>query len=216
MNAEIIVTLITGSFTIGGMVVKFYLDRKMKQIEKNKVLVPMLVNHPIFSRLEMLKTHIAMSFQMPNKGKELVFKDLLINNIDIWRDVLRELAEKLDGLDDSTENTILHKIISEYFEYGIKNFSNYYRTNLYTIDEQRSLDIVMAKFNKWNYPRIQQFHDTITGVCNSQFYSGVKVKSAVIMDMYVSMFVDVINDAEATIGEINGDLKGLIFRNVTI
>lgn len=216
MDAEIIVATVTGSFTIGGMVVKYYLDRKEKQAAKHKLAPPLLVNHPVFSRLEMLKTHIDMSFQLPNKGKELVFKDLLINNITIWSDVLEKLAEKLDDLDDSTDSTILHKVVTEHFENGIKNFGCYYRSNLYTQDEQKGMDIVMAKFNRWNFPRIQRFHETLAGICTSQFYSGSKVRSAVIMDMYISMFVDIIIDAEVTIGEINGDLRGLVFRGTTI
>lgn len=217
MDASVTVALITGSFTIGGMFVKFYLDRKSKKLKLAEKDVPMFTEHQIFSRLEMLKNHIAMSFELANKGKEVVFKDLLINNIDIWRDIARELAEEFDQRSEETNDPIeLYNLIMKHYERGMHRSSNYYKNNNYTSDEQDALDIVMSKFNKWNFPRMESTHETIRSICNSQFYNGDKVKAAVVLDILLSMLVDTINDAQLTLNEINGDMRGLVFRGVEI
>lgn len=127
-----------------------------------------------------------------------------------------ELAHKLDGLDDNISSTELQAIIMKCFNDGTKEFSNYYKNDRYTESERRCLDTVMNKFNSWNYQRVQSLGESLMSICNSQFYSTKTIKSAVIFDMYIQLFVDMTNDAEQTIGSINGDMRGLVFRGVTL
>lgn len=213
MDAGIVTAIVTGAFGLVGLGVTYFLDKR-KSFEEDTV--PKLINHPIFTRLDMVRNHIAMSFELKNKGKQEIFKDMLGNNIDIWSVILKELATELDNLPGSTDSVELNNVIMRHFENGIREFNAYYRSSRYTIDEQKCLDIVMTKFNKWSYPRIQTTHDRLQSICTSPFYADGKVKSAVILDLYLSYFIDVLNDAEATLNELNGDLKGLVFRGVTV
>lgn len=214
MDAGVITAIITGVFGLIGGAGKIIFDkRKARNTEDNS---PRLVNHPIFARLDMVKNHISMSFELKNKGKQEVFKDLLNSNIDIWSCVLKDLATELDILPSSIDSVELSAIIMKHFENGIREFNGYYRISRYTIDEQKCLDIVMAKFNKWNYPRIQTTHDRLQSICTSPFYADSKIKSAVILDLYLSYFIDILDDAESTLNELNGDLKGLVFRGVVV
>lgn len=213
MDAGVITAIITGMFGLIGGAGKLIFDKRKSNAEES---TPKLVNHPIFSRLDMVKNHIAMSFELQNKGKQEVFKDLLNSNIDIWSIVLKELAAELDILPSSIDSVELNTIIMKHFENGIREFNGYYKISRYTIDEQKCLDIVMAKFNKWNYPRIQTTHDRLQSICTSPFYADSKVKSAVILDLYLSYFIDILNDAESTLNELNGDLRGLVFRGVIV
>lgn len=157
-----------------------------------------------------------MSFTLKNKGKEAMFKDMLLMHLDIWGDNVMKLATQLEECDDDIDGITFENIILNHFEKGLKDFSNYYKNSNFTYDEQVGLDLVMAKFNKWNYPRTKMFRETLLVVCNSQFYMSQKVKSAVILDMYISHFVDTISDAELTVNDINGDLKGLVYKGITI
>lgn len=213
MTENVEVAIVTGVFGIIGMFVTYFLSSGKKD-KKNSVIS--LKNHHIFSRSEMLKTYISAKFTLPNKGKELVFKDMLLNYIKIWEDLLMELANKLDELDDDIDQTTLQTIIMKCFNDGSKEFNNYYKNDHYTESEQRCLDTVMSKFNSWNCQRVQSLGGSLMSVCGSQFYSTKTIKSAVIFDMYIQLFVDMTNDAEQTIGSINGDLKGLVFRGVTL
>lgn len=204
----------TGFFGILTLVVGAIVNAKKGKKEISTI--PKLVDHHIFARIEMLKNHIEISFTLQNKGKEALFKDLLLNNLDVWKNNLKDLAVVLDDLDENTESMVFQNTILSRFEDAINSFNNYYKLQDYTYDEILSLDLVMAKFNRWNYPRIKAFRDTLMIVCTSQFYLDYHIKSAVIMDMYISLFVDTISDAESTIGEINGDLKGMVFKGITI
>lgn len=214
MDVNITVAIITGVFGIVTPVTLWYLNSRRK--EKATPAMPKLVDHHVFMRIEMLKNHIDVNFTLPNKGKELLFKDLLLSNLSVWQANLKELAETLDQSCDAMDAMTFQNTILHYFSKGLSEFGDYYKSQGYTYDERVGLDLVMAKFNKWNYPRINSFRDTLMIVCNSQFYLDHRVKSAVIMDMYISLFVDTISDAESTIGEINGDLKGMKFRGVII
>ena len=213
---DVLVEFVAGVFGILSIIVGAVVSKKQKSKKQEEAHLPKLVEHHIFARIEMLKNHIEVSFTLPNKGKEALFKDLLINNLEVWKHNLKELAEELDGNCEELDITSFQNTILGKFEEGLYSFSSYYKTKDYTYDEQVALDIVMAKFNKWNYPRVKAFRDTLMIVCTSQFYLDHCVKSAVIMDMYISFLVDIIGDAESTIGEINGDLRGLVFRGITI
>lgn len=213
MTENVQVAIVTGVFGIIGMFVTYFLSSGKK---KDKGDAVSLKNHHIFSRAEMLRIYISAKFTLPNKGKELVFKDMLLNYIKIWEDLLMELANKLDDLDDDIGSSALQAIIMKCFNDGMKEFSNYYKNEHYTASEQRCLDTVMSKFNSWNCQRVQSLGESLMSICNSQFYSTKTIKSAVIFDMYIQLFVDMTNDAEQTIGSINGDLRGLVFRGVTL
>lgn len=212
MDTNIMVAIITGVFGLIAIVLTWFLGKKPRTKEQ----MPKLERHHIFTRLDTLKNHINVNFSLPNKGKEVLFKDMLLTNLDIWKENLKELAVILDETCDSMDAVTFQNTILNHFEKGLNEFSSYYKGQGYTYDEQLSLDLVMAKFNRWNYPRINSFRDTLMIVCTSQFYLDHRIKSAVILDMYISLFVDTISDAESTIGEINGDLRGLVFKGITI
>lgn len=193
----------------------YIFNPKKKSGEEEKEY-PKLTDHHIFTRLAILKNQVEMSFTLKNKGKEALFKDMLLTHLDVWGDNVMKLATQLEECDNDIDGITFENIILNHFEKGLKDFSNYYKNSNFTYDEQVGLDLVMAKFNKWNYPRTKMFRETLLVVCNSQFYMSQKVKSAVILDMYISHFVDTISDAELTINDINGDLKGLVYKGITI
>jgi hypothetical protein len=114
-------------------------------------------------------------------------------------------------IDDSEE---FKSMQIEYLEKGISTCSNYYKCPTYSKDEQAALDIVMDKFNKWHFPRIEYCAKTLEIICFSKFYVDYNTKAAAVLDMYIGTFVDSINDAEQTLNELNGNLKGLKFRGI--
>lgn len=174
-----------------------------------------LTDHPFFTRIQALKQHLNYSFTLPNKGKEEVFRDILIAKMDIWSNLLMELCDNVDEgkIEDSTE---LYNEHMKLFQAAIEQYASYYVTQRYTAEEQRVLSIVMEKFNKWHYKRIENTPQMLVSICNSVFYTDVKTKAAVILDTYLSEFINTIQDAQMTLNELNGDLKGLVFKGYTI
>lgn len=223
-NPEIQKEIVTGIFAIIGValptLLTYFLYHKNKK--NNKAHHVKLVYHPIFVRLKAYKSYLALDFTLSNKGKEEIFKDLLINNVDIWSQTLYELAEEMENcitkcsFDEDNECNKLYNINMEYLQICIAKFANYYKTSKYSKEEQELLNIVMTKFNKWYNHRIKYIENSLLLICNSKFYGDCYTKQAVIFDMYLGMFADMLGDAEKTLNDINGDLTGRTFRGITI
>lgn len=217
--------LITGIFGIIGMIVTYVLENRKR--EKAASENPhserhiKLKHHPIFSRLDALKTYINIGFEIENKGKQLVFKDLLVNKIEIWGDLFMEIADEIDNCVTRCETTpaqcnLLCNTNIIHFNKGLEKYTNYFMNANYTEDERKVLKIVMEKFNRWHRHRVEYIEKAITSVGNSKFYDGCRTKQAVIFDIYIGAFADMVNDAEKTLDEINGDLKGLTYKGVKL
>ena len=84
----------------------------------------------------------------------------------------------------------------------------------YTIEDQHVLDIVMSKYEKWNVSHNQYILENISICCNSPFYNTIQIKASVILDIYLTCAVEIINSAQKTLDSLNGDLKGLVFKGV--
>lgn len=203
---------ITGYF---GVLPQLKNRKEKREKEASKPPIPDISEHPFFSRADVIKHHIMMTFTLENKGKEAVFKDIMMNQIVIYQQILREVCQKVDRgeVDDSNELYNLHlKAVDEitYSHY------HYYKTMDYSVDEQHVLDIVMKKYVIWNKLRLEQLQDNMRTVCNSPYYNDVHTQAAVIMDLYMGIMVNTLNEGTLTLGTINGDLKGLTFKNITI
>lgn len=217
---DIIIASISAGFPVLGTAVGFVIKRwfdKRRENKKNRSLLaqPSLSDHHIFSRIDSLRNHVLYSFTLLNKGKEEVFKDILINNLEIWSTALAEVCEQVDNnlIDDSNE---LYNIHTDLLNSCVNKLSSYYMTNKYNHEEQRVLSIVMTKFSKWHYKRIERMTGSMDTICNSIFYSDVRTKAAVILDTYTAEFNNIIQDAQMTLNEINGDLSGLTFKGQII
>lgn len=211
--------LITGFFSV----LSLYVSEKVKSRrskgspeEEQKEPHTSLKFHPFFARTELLKNHIGCAFTLENKGKEAVFKDILSNQMDAFQDVLFRLAIEIDE-NKVADSSQLHSKHFEALSEIMNRHQNYYKDNpAYTRQEQHALDIVMKKYKTWNQTKIDQITDSITMVCNSPFYSTDLIKGAVILDIYLGVLVDTINDAAKSLNALNGDLAGLKFRNILI
>lgn len=216
-STSIINTIITAIITGTISITAFYIKEKIKKKQEyEKSMNLCLSEHPFFVRSEMLKRGIQTTFTLPNKGKEAVFKEIIYNLINILQTVLSEVSEKTDKckIKDSTE---LYNEHIEALNKIMENHHNYYKINsLYTNEEQTVLDIVMRKFDLWNQNRIEFLQEQIMSVCNSSFYKTEKVKAAVILDLYLGTSVNILDDAARTLNNINGELRGFIFRNIKI
>lgn len=218
MDIEVTKLIITSivSPTIA-LYVKYLYDKKVKEDDKKSTNENLsLTTHPFFERIKLLRTHIQYSFEIPNKGKQEVFKDILVNKFTIVTEEYWNMVKEVESKKKTLSDIELYNLVSDHIREGLKKHEVYYRSSKYTADEQRCLDIVMQKFNKWHSPRIENTFDTIQNVCNSKFYSGTTAKASVCLDVLLATFVDIINDAELTLNELNGDLKGLTFKGITL
>ncbi|MCR3758656.1 hypothetical protein KYB31_06560 [Clostridium felsineum] len=209
----ILTAIVTGTISI----IAFYIKERIKKKQECVKAIDLpLSEHPFFVRSDMIKSNIQTTFTLTNKGKEAVFKDIIYNLINVFQIELSEISKRIDKnqLLDSTE---LYNTHMEVLNKIIERHHNYYKDNsLYTKEEQNILDIVMRKFDLWNQYKINFLQEQIMSVCNSPFYKTEKIKAAVILDLYLGTSVDILNDAARTLNNINGDLRGFIFKNIKI
>lgn len=178
--------------------------------------VPKLVEHPFFERMKVLRNSVLYSFEIRNKGKEAIFRDILVHKLDTFIEKMWQVCTQLDNTEEEMDDTSLYNLVIDNFREAIKEYSIYYKHGDYTADEVKCIDIVMQKFNKWNCSRMENCMNSIDLIASSEFFVTNTTKMASILDMLLGQFIDTINDAQLTLNELNGDLKGLTFKGITL
>lgn len=227
MNTDIQKEIVAGTFATVGVIapiiITYFLSKRKKAKEKEKKPYPVkLKYHPVFVRINTYKSYILTGFSLENKGKQEVFKNLLLNKLRIRHEILFEIAEEIEKctnqceLDSEDDCNKLYNFNMEYLRRGNDLHNSYYKTSEYTPEEQKVLETVLRKFNKWHEYRTKYLEESLPLICSSKFYPDCHTKQAVIFDLYLGSIADMIGDAEKTLNEINGDLKGMVFRGHVI
>ena len=76
--------------------------------------------------------------------------------------------------------------------------------------------MVVTKFDTWNAPRLEAISMSATSVFDGKsFTTPVEMTNAILTLMH-ALLIQTMIDAEHTLGDLNGDLKGLTYRDLTI
>ena len=220
MEKEIAHTLIVSVASVLAAAIPAYLailpQLKKKRNFKKEQESHLISRHPFFNRASVIKHHIDMTFTLDNKGKEIVFKDVLMNQIEIYKTSLMGVCEQIDRGEITTSHDLYNAHLELIDEMTYKHYHYYKNNDYYTAEEKTVLDRVMKKYVIWNQPKIEGVHDSLQAICQSPYYNDVYTQAAVIMDTYLGVMVNTLNEASITLGSINGDLCGLTFKGVTI
>jgi|GEM_PF-5086709 len=211
-----ITAILTSIIAIVSTYVGIKKKRKKDSNDKENKEKLKLIYHPAFTRIEYNKNTIKNCFDIKNKGKEILFKEIIIKHLDIYKTNLKEFAIHIDNnicIDyNELENRsmeVLNKIVSELNSFYINEMS-------YSSEEKRVLEIVLDKYQLWNNHRERIAVEMIQNVCGSVFYPSVYSKSVTILDIFLFLITDAVHEADKTLNGLNGDLKGLVFRGVMI
>lgn len=175
-----------------------------------------LSSHPIFAKVEFNKNVILAHFKLDNKGKEVVFKEILVKHMDVYKDHASVLCGKLERLEVTESNELYNASVIVLGDI-ITDLRQFYKEDdRFTNEEKQVLDIVMSKYNHWNYDREREILSRIQEICGSAFYPDVYTKAVTVLDTFLFAMNDTVADANKTLNSINGDLRGLKFRGVVI
>ena len=155
-------------------------------------------------------------FSIENKGKETVFKDILINELKIWKESLKAIAIEIDNRHERLSIKEIENLNKEMLIETSKKICEYYKNEKYTKSEQKVLDIVIPKYCKWNEERMQSMYNAIEHVEDLNVIHNLKIKQSLIFALYNYSIVSSLLSAQNTLNEINGDLKGLTFKGIKI
>lgn len=187
-----------------------------KIFNKNKNNKLKITSHPVFTRAELNKNVILTYFILENKGKEILFKEILINHMDIYKKHMVTLCDNI-SISDPVDSNKLHCESVDAINNIICDLRTFYKNNAnYNAEENKVLDIVMGKYNKWNRDREFEIITRIQEICGSPFYPDIYTKTVTILDTFLFAMNSTVSDASKTLDSINGDLKGLVFRGVEI
>lgn len=216
---KVTIAFITGLFGLLSGIITTYIKQKntsKREDEQREAEKNLLINHYIFNKLTKLKNQVLQTFTLKNKGKELIFKDILSNQIMIYIKELTELAKNIDNGHIKTSDHLLNSVLKSNNNIN-DNLHNYYKNNsMYTEEEKKALDIVMSKYDNWEISYTENLLENIGTCCNSQFYNSIDIKASVIFDIYLTCAVELINSAQKTLNCLNGDLRGLVFKGVRL
>ena len=205
-----VVSFVSGTFTVLVALIPFLFHKRKKETTQR------LEHHPFFNRSESIKHHIDMTFTLDNKGKELVFKEILVNQITIYQKYLHQLCIELDQERIDNPQILFQKCMKTIDDMTYEHYHYYKHMTSYSRDEIEVLDKVMKKYMIWNTPNINLLQQNIAMICASTYCTDIQTQGAVIMDLFGGILVNSLGDAVASLNTINGDLKGCCFRGVTI
>lgn len=221
LSENMLIALITGCTGIISATISAYLGYKSGQKKKKLDTTDIsLETHPYFNRVECLKNEILRTFTLPNKGKEEVFKEIIYRHMDICHTKYMHLVREVTKNEGNYDNNVsLYNLHIEALDQILSELHEFYKyDNRYTDNEKKVMDVVMQKYCRWSQDKIHTIQEQIMLTCNSPFYinSSPIIKTSILLDQYLSLAIDLINSATATLNKINGDLKGLIFKGIEI
>lgn len=212
MRESIIKELITVMGTITVTLITCIFSYKKAKNQKTNLI---LKNHIFFKKIKSIKNDVNISFHLKNKGKEKIFKHIITEHLNIFSYVLEDFVHDIDSGVIKNPNDLCDRCIND-FESILNKLQCFYFNGDYSKEDIEVLNIVMGKYVNWNEDLIRHNKENIYMICNSLFYPDVVTKASVILDSYLSVAINTINNGEKTLNNINGDLRGLTFKGVVI
>ena len=169
----------------------------------------------VFAKIDFDKS-LVNTFEFKNRGKEIIFKDILLHHLTIYNDIINKLAKEIDENSDMNSNELANRAISAVSDIRCQLNNFYIADTTYTTSEKKALKIVLEKYNNWNFNRDSNMIEMISHVCGSTFYNTTYTKAVTILDLFLFAITETIEDANKTLNSLNGDLKGLKFKGVEI
>lgn len=208
------ITAVATAVTTG--ILAYLGSKKNSKKEDNEHEKLKLIFHPVFTRIDFYKNIVLNTFEFKNKGKEIVFKEILVQHLGIYKEILMDLCEAIDNKEEMDTNELRNRSINCISEINVKLNTFYVDNCKFTDDEKKVLDIVIGKYHNWDYGRESRMVDSVETICSSSFYPNTYAKAVTILDIFLFAIGDTIEDANKTLNNLNGDLKGLEFKGVVI
>jgi hypothetical protein len=209
----LIFTLIKGKWMskLFSKVSDFFIERFMKNKSNDLNIVRSITdsditNHDIFNYIDFWTYSKVPTFQFSTEYRTAVFRKYLTIYLKSYKKNISDFtnSKEYQEMDEAKLHTTLLNLINrvvydyerESQEFGIPK-------------------IVIDKMKLKNNDTITLTLDLIEGVCNSQFYKSEKnfLKVYSILNILLSVLENTISNSESVCNSINGQLKGLSFKD---
>ena len=174
-----------------------------------KVVNP--VRHPFFSQIEYNRRFRIPLIRLNHgdhycHGRTAIFKDMLNIKLKHWGEKIKEAVE--NDYSKMTDNELQTLFINA----TMTLVDSYEREWI----EKDIPQIVIDKFREWHDDHTKMFVETIRNICRGKSFSTKIEQVNAILEMNNTMLILTILDAEKTLGELNGELAGLVYKGITM
>lgn len=185
------------------------------------VITHKLASHPMFALLRQMQTQASLHISTGNLGKDKILQSIIHTKLQAYIDELYKVAVLLD--EGCTECCLardcmnLFDLNMQAFDRAYSRYTTYWVNNSdFTDDERWCLDYVMPIFNKEHQSNIDITQSEIQHFCTTRYYNNCKSRQDGIFAIYVGAFQRTMIEMECTFNNINGHLRGKVFKGVEI
>lgn len=217
MIEAIVVALSTTIFGLGAWIIKQNYNSNQKTEIQTK-----LEFHFLFTHIQNKISWLENEFYYPDKGREILVKTVLIEQLKIWHKLFKELNKEVDECYSNCKSgnigvcTKLYDRNMKYYNQAIKGYKNFYENDNFSENEKKLLRIFMVQFMKYFNPELNRVRKWIYRATHSSFFNDCKSTQASINNEWVSVVDSTLLDAEETIASLNGSVTGYKINGVVI
>ena len=239
----IVLTALTGSGGIVALVaVLLQYKQKMKELEVEKVkshekIVKVmskktpLEHHPIFATIDEIEFFFMRSFELPDLGRTIVIREMCVNKLRVWREVLRTHAiegqicfdkceSKIYGTCNKAENVFSKMLIEGLGKYtaawNTPNKLDVFGRVAYDRESLETMEIFIPIFQEWHRSREEVVRLASHDIPNSGMNNDCYADWWDILTVYMYAFTQMKYDALNAMKVLNGELTGKKILNITI
>ena len=201
-----LIALIT---TGGGIITSlcaYLAKKKIKRQINTKISKKILKNHYIFSQVDYWKNEMIPHTKFGDDGRNAIIHDFLEIVLTNTSNILKEFIE--NKLNNNNQEEFHASVINMLFQ--IKN-------------ETESISVAngipekfIEKFNMWNARTTIFTKGCIDNISRSRYYPTNKDRFYAILNILMSAYESTILDGEKTLCSLNGELDGVVYKNITL
>jgi len=197
VSITLIAIVLFFAFSFGQTGLK-YLQNKLKlKVATNPL------SHAFFSASERL-----INYRIPrmnvssDPARNTLFRDMLLKKIGIWRENMLSFITRDFS---SYKNFEIKQLFAQKMHKIIKEYEAKWKSSGVP-------KLVISKFTTWHSPRVEALSSSATSVFDGKSFTTVTEMLNAVLCLQNALLVETIIDAERTLGELNGELKGLTYK----
>ncbi len=176
------------------------IDKKLKRRNFD------LMKHPVHSRIDYWLKFKITHLQIQSDFRREVISDFLQVKLSTWKIHLLSLSQ-LNNINKLSIEELEIKILED-LDRAITEYNK-------KCENQGIPKMFIEKFNEWHMDKVEDTYKRITQICQSSFYINNKHKIGAVLDKYMDALNATIIDAERTLQDVNGEMKGQKYKGLT-
>jgi hypothetical protein len=237
---DILVALVGSGGVVTLVTVLLQHRQKMKELElqkkKSEETITRIVNkeipleyHPLFTTIDEIEHFFMRSFQLPDEGRTTIIREMCVNKLRVWREVLKKHAVnaqncydacQLEGSCNKSENLLSHMLIEGLERYATSwdksGKMDVFGKRDYDAESLATMRIFIPIFQDWHRSREEVVRIASHEIPNSGMNATCHGDWWDVLAVYQYAFIQMKYDALSAMSVLNGGLTGKKFLGITV